>query len=190
MVISLFTLESSLLRFLFLSDHALYALLAFKSKLSIARSTRLIATSIQSKASFAFFASFEDFLDDFFLEDEPLLPTLNFPVPLDNAVPLASACPLPKTWPFFSKFSDCKWLKTIAFLGISTNSAPSSPTVYQCPVWGFTIISAPNSPTSFLPATGLPQLPFAYAVPSACAVPCMLWVPPLGYYLIYLFSHS
>ena len=71
-----------------------------------------------------------------FDDDELLLPpdvNLLF-VPLANAVPPAKAFPRLKILPFLSKASDCLWLNTIAFLGISTNSAPCVPTVHHLPV--------------------------------------------------------
>jgi len=92
-------------------DHVRYVLEAVVSNSSILRLIRSNFVSIQSRVSFVSSLSFEeseeelDFEDeveellevdleefeDFFLEEEddllPLLPTLNLPVPLENAVP-------------------------------------------------------------------------------------------------------
>lgn len=98
-VISLLTFSSSLVRLVFLSDHERYMLLAFVSNLSIARSIRLIFTSIQSKVSLAFFLSFSDFLDDFLddfffeLDFEDLLVVFFFLV--DEELPNSLRPPFP-----------------------------------------------------------------------------------------------
>ena len=111
-------------------------------KFSSDRFTRLMATSIQSIFVLSsllldfdeLFELVDELLD--FDDDELLLPpdvNLLF-VPLANAVPPAKAFPRLKILPFLSKASDCLWLNTIAFLGISTNSAPCVPTVHHLPV--------------------------------------------------------